>query len=124
MAEAIARDVLGGDVHVESAGIAADEGVGAPTEAVWAMKDRGLDLSAHRSRALAALALRDFDVIVAMSPAVAQRLRAHAVDTFKLRSLNVADPHGGSLDVYRDTAAIIERGLRALFGAGSMGPAG
>jgi protein-tyrosine-phosphatase len=116
MAEAIARDVLGGDAHVESAGVAAEEGVGAPEEAVGAMRERGLELRAHRSRPLGALALCDFDLLVAMSPAIALRLRGHGVDPVKLRSLNVGDPHGGSLDVYRATAAIIERDLRALFG--------
>ena len=120
MAEAIARDVLGGDAHVESAGVAADEGAEAPKEAVWAMKERGLDLRAHRSRALATLALRDFDLLVAMSPAIARRLRARGVDAVKLRSLNVSDPHGGGLDVYRATAAIIERDLRALLGVRPM----
>lgn len=119
MAEAAARHLLGGEMHVESAGIAADEGASATKDAVRAMEERGLDITAHRSRSLSTLNLPDFDLLVALTPTIAQHLRDRGVDASKLRALDICDPYGKGLDAYRATAVTIERDLRALFGASS-----
>lgn len=116
MAEAVARHLLGGDTHVESAGIDAGEGFAATKDAVRAMKERGLDISAHQSRSLSALNLLDFDLLVAMTPMIAPALRNRGADASKIKVLDIPDPYGRGLDKYRATAVAIERDLQQLFG--------
>ena len=118
MAAAVARELLGGDVQVESAGISADEGASAATDAIRAMRERGIDIRDHRSRSVTALNLPDFDLVVALTPAIARALRQHGTDPAKLRALDIDDPYGQGLDVYRATVLVIERELRDLLRLG------
>ena len=70
MAEAVFRGAVerrGCDVTVSSVGTWAYDGNPATAEAVEVVRSRGMDLSAHRSRALAREALEQADVIVAMT---------------------------------------------------------
>jgi len=116
MAEAVARHLLGGSIEVASAGLDADDGAAATKDAVRAMKERGLDISAHRSRSLSALNLLDFDLLVALTPRIAQALRDQGADAEKLTGLDVPDPYCKGLETYRATATAIECDLRRLFG--------
>lgn len=116
IAAAVARQLLGSEAQVESAGTAADDGAAATTEAVQVMTERGLNIDAHRSRSLRSVALTDFDVVVALTPSIAQTLRNQEVDASKLKSLDIPDPLGRGLETYRVTAVAIERDLRRLFG--------
>jgi protein-tyrosine-phosphatase len=116
MAEAIARRLLGGSTDVASAGITADEGASATKDAVRTMKERGLDISAHRSRCLSGLNLLDFDLLVALTPRIEQTLRDRGADASKLNALDIPDPYCKGLATYRATADAIERDLRRLFG--------
>jgi len=116
IAAAMARELLGVAVHVESAGISAADGASATQDAVRAMKERGLDISNHRSRSFSALNLHDFDLLVALTPAIAQDVRHHGADAPRVATLNIPDPYGKGLDAYRATALAIERDLRSLFG--------
>jgi protein-tyrosine phosphatase len=115
MAAAMAQELLGVAVHVESAGTSADDGASATKDAVRAMKERGLDISGHRSRSFSALNLRDFDLLVALTPAIAQDVRHHRADGSRVATLDIPDPYGKGLDAYRATALAIERDLRSLF---------
>ena len=114
MAEAVARGLLSSDVRVESAGISADDGASAAEDAIQAMRERGIDISDHRSRSVTALNLPDFDLVVALTPAIAQALRQHGTDPARLRALDIRDPYGKGLEVYRATVLAIERDLRDL----------
>lgn len=115
MAEAVARHLLDSGVRVESAGISTDDGASAAADAIRAMKERGIDISDHRSRSVSALNLPDFDLLVALTPAIAQTLRHLGADPSKVTSLDIRDPYGKGLDVYRATVVAIERDLRNLF---------
>src|SRR5207249_161367 len=119
MAAAMARELLGAAGHVESAGISADDGASATKDAVRVMKERGLDISGHRSQSLSAVNLRDFDLLVALTPAIAQGIRHHGVEPSRVATLNIPDPYGKGLDAYRATAVAIERDLKKLFDANS-----
>ena len=116
MAQAVARALLGSTVRVESAGISADDGASAAKDAIQAMRERGIDISDHRSRSVTSLSLSDFDLVVALTPAIAQTLRQHGTDGANLKALDIRDPYGKGLAVYRTTVLAIERDLRALFG--------
>jgi protein-tyrosine-phosphatase len=116
MAEAIARQLLSGSAEVASAGLDADDGASATKDAVQVMKERGLDIRDHRSRSLSALNLVDFDLLVALTPRIGQGLRDQGADPSKITVLDICDPYGKGLDVYRATASGIESELRRLFG--------
>lgn len=92
MAAAMARQLVRATLHAESAGISASAGAFATRDAVLAMQGRGLDISGHRSRALSGLALRDFDLVVALTPAIARHLRAVGVEPSRLATLDIPDP--------------------------------
>jgi len=122
MAEAVARGLLDSGVRVESAGISADDGASAAKDAIRTMQERGVDISDHRSRSVSALNLLDFDLVVALTPSIAQALRDHGADKAKLTALDIDDPYGKGLEVYRATVLAIERDLRHLFRVGHAVP--
>ena len=116
MAEAIARAAAAArglsDVEVGSAGISAWDGAPASDGALLVGMERGLDLAAHRSRALTPALVREADLILAMSPAHRDRVealggagRTHLLGEYAggAPGRGVSDPYGGDLDVYRAT---------------------
>jgi protein-tyrosine-phosphatase len=115
MAAALARKLLGTQATVESAGTAAEDGSAATPDAIEAMRERGLDIASHRSRPIRSVTLTDFDMVVALTPAIAESLRKRGVDPSKLQTLNVSDPIGLGLDAYRDTADALELDVGRLF---------
>lgn len=115
MAAAMARDLLGKGAHVESAGTSAADGASATREAVQAMKELGLDVGNHRSRSVDALNVRDFDLLIAMTPAIARDVRRLGADASRVVTLDIPDPYCQGLDAYRATALAIERELRKVF---------
>lgn len=115
MAEAVARVLLGDDVRIESAGISAENGASATEDAIRVMQERGIDISGHRSRSVSGLNLLDFDLVVALTPSIAQDLRNRGVDETKLTALDIRDPYGEGLAAYRITILALERDLRSLF---------
>lgn len=137
MAEALLRDLLARNptarpIEVLSAGTGAFPGDLAAPTAVAVFKERGIDLSAHRSRAVStplldgvdlvlAMTARHKDVVLQMAPelsgrvftlgeAVAGALRGQTPATAE----DVPDPIGASEHVYRQTADRLEQLLRAL----------
>lgn len=105
---------------VASAGVYA--GVGAPPSghAVTALKDRGLDLSAHGSRPAIDREVAQTDrvycltrshqaALLAMLPPSA----ADAVELLDPAGRDVPDPFGGPLEVYRETADVLESFIEA-----------
>jgi protein-tyrosine-phosphatase len=90
-------------MSAKSAGVDAEVGDGATPNAVRALQDaRGLSLRDHTPRDVSTTDLDEADYIVAMSPAVARRLRnEHDVDPDVLTVWAIPDPYGGSLGDYR-----------------------
>jgi protein arginine phosphatase len=122
MAAAMARQRVGAMLHAESAGISATVGTVATREAVLAMQERGVDISRHRSRALSGLDLSDFDLVVALTPAIARHLRAVGTEPSRIATLDVPDPLGKGLDAYRATAGVLESALERLLPPGPERP--
>ncbi len=115
MAEAIARSLVeqeeptGITTVVESAGIATDDGHEASVDAVEVMRERGLDLTGHRSRMLTPEMIDRAEVVYTMTHMHAQRAMSIAPNAvhkvFPLSERNVVDdPIGHSIEVYRKTA--------------------
>jgi protein-tyrosine-phosphatase len=121
LAEAIARHLAaerGLDLQVSSAGTGATEGSSASDGSLLVAMERGIDLSEHRSRALDRRIVEEADVVLAMGPSHVERIRAlgGGAKTFLLTDYAsrgatlrpIADPFGGDLAVYRETADELE----------------
>lgn len=130
MAEGIARRVLAeikrvpidqlesAGVRVRSAGAMASGNSPATPEAVEAMKQVGIDLSGHTSRALTQDMIQDADAIYTMTDGHRQAVltlsplakeKTHRLDP----SADIIDPIGGPLEVYQQTADMIRRAIVA-----------
>jgi protein-tyrosine-phosphatase/tRNA A37 threonylcarbamoyladenosine synthetase subunit TsaC/SUA5/YrdC len=100
-----------------SAGTNAGAGSGASHEAVQAMKSRGLDLSQHASRQVNVELLQTADVVLTMTQNHRQAILSRwphltpKVFTLSSNGRDVADPYGGSQQVYLAAAAEIEHFL-------------
>jgi len=76
MAEGIAREMFGANVHVESAGTHAHVRDPLATNAVKTMHDKfGVDISSHRSRSVNDVHIEDFGYIVPMADVVQDDLK-------------------------------------------------
>lgn len=114
MAEQLLRQWLGPGTRwdVASAGMSALDGQPASEGALQAMREKNLDLTAHRSRKLTAAHIDDADLIVVMTEAhkrvLLQRFPQGAGRVVLLNAFSsahpgedVPDPFGMSRDVYR-----------------------
>ena len=117
MAEGLLRAKLeenGIEAEVNSAGLAAEEGMPASENSVLVCKERGVDLSAHRSKVLTYEMLRECDLIYwgqASSLIVAAPFAAGKVNVLEPE---VPDPYGGDIDRYRRARDTIEAALPAV----------
>ena len=133
MAEGLARSIAASmkfAIEFSSAGVMTRDGLPASEHGVAELRDRGVDISAHRSRTLRSRILEQADLVVAMEeehrlairefPAAAMRpvllLSEWAGDDAP--GAGVEDPIGGSRQAYHVSAEIIEsyikRALEAL----------
>ncbi|MEW6052842.1 MAG: low molecular weight protein arginine phosphatase [Nitrospirota bacterium] len=104
MAAAIASSLLGAAAEVQSAGLDTADGLRPTNQALTVMKEMGLDINHHRSRSLRRQDLTSFDLIIAMTPSIVSELCAMGADSKKILGLNISDPYGESIEVYRITA--------------------
>ena len=130
MAEGILKDFLEKEkiknIIVESAGIMAPVGA-APTDyAILAMVERGIDISAHRSRPLTKKMVDEANLIFVMEKMhlkFTERLSRNAKGkVFLLKEFGekgeggeVADPIGNELEVYRKIRDELEREIKRIF---------
>jgi protein-tyrosine phosphatase len=113
------------DLEAESAGTSADGGQPPSANAIEVMKRAGIDISGHRSRRLTAEMLQDAGVVVAMTRAhrfhIGKLLPAALKKTRLLMEFadrpdsDVADPFGGSPDVYGTCFEEIKEAVDNLF---------
>jgi len=117
MAEGIARKMFGANVHVESAGTHAHVRDPPATNAVKTMRDKfGIDISSHRSRSVNDVHIEAFDYIVPMADDVHDDLKASfpSLGEKLMPSWGIEDPFGGDLRTYEETAAKIQKHVKAL----------
>ena len=107
MAQALLQQLADRDglpVQVRSAGLAAFPGDPASENAVLAMQELGVDLSAHRASALSAYLLDESDYVICMSSRHAAALAPYVPgEKLVVPPGGVPDPFGGDLDCYRKT---------------------
>ncbi len=129
MAEALFKSIIEevddlSDWQVESAGTWAIKGRYASDFSQQVMKERGLDLSNHRSQGVEREFLRKFDLILTMEKGHKEALRVefpeisarvHTLSEMVGSDQDVEDPIGRSLAEYRATADEIEHLLSEGF---------
>jgi protein-tyrosine phosphatase len=111
-------------VVVDSAGTLGIQGAPASKEAVEAIRESGVDLSAHRSKGLRASDLQTTDLVITMEHRHLEYLALHHPEgsderlllrAFEKRSrpdpnaLDLEDPMGYSLEFYREQLPLITR---------------
>ena len=129
MAEALMRDRLAragldAEVQVVSAGVWAESGDRASTGAVVVLRNRGIDMAAHRSKPVTTELLKAADIILVMEEAHRRSIFYLAPEVlskvFLLAEMagrhdEVDDPFGGTIEGYTVTAdeiaALIDKGL-------------
>ncbi|MDK2857356.1 MAG: protein arginine phosphatase [Verrucomicrobiota bacterium] len=127
MAEGLLRQILGPDSgwQITSAGICAANGWPANPNAVEALREKGIDISNHVSRALTPALVQTADLLVTMTrahrDAVLRMCPESEGKVFLLTSFGVTqaaadiyDPIGESLDVYRRVRDEIDAALPDL----------
>jgi len=105
-------------VTVTSAGTGAWDGAPASEGAYLVGLERGLDLSGHRARLLSRELVEQADLILTMARHHRARVdelggegRVHVLGEYAGREgddVEVSDPFGGDLEVYRDTCVELE----------------
>ncbi len=131
MAEVIFNSLAaqeGLDWRAESAGVAAVGERPASPNAIEAVSEVGLDLSAHRTRFLPAIDLNEYSLFVALGEEHADILRSIGIpsdlvrvlyrapnpdDMYDLR-MDIVDPFGGDMNAYRKCRDDILGGVKAL----------
>ncbi|WP_353113865.1 NUDIX domain-containing protein [Microbacterium sp.] len=111
-AELILRDMAaraGVAVEVASRGVGAEDGASMDAGSLDYAARQGLDGTAHRARLFTAEDAERFDVIVALSPAIAQRMRAIAPALGTIREEWVVNPWRSSTWLYRSAYRELER---------------
>ncbi len=129
MAEGLFRHAVKGrgEFRVLSAGLGALDGQPPTPHSVQAMREIGIDISAQRSRALAAEMVRSADYIFGMTHShvdtVALLYPQMAEKTFLLREFDetlepyekdISDPIGSSFEIYVECRDQIEQGIVTL----------
>lgn len=105
-------------IEVRSAGIRALDGFPPTDETIKVMKDEGVDVSGHKSKALSAELIKSFDLILVMEEMhkndITRRFPEAAGRTFLLKNyknekdpggtedLEISDPIGMSIDYYKN----------------------
>jgi protein-tyrosine-phosphatase len=127
MAEGLMRKMLGPDCgwEISSAGVCAGNGFPASTCAVEALREMGINISAHRSRHLSPELIEGADLLVTMTRGHRDAILAIAPESagkvFLLKSFGIAqsptdiyDPVGEALDIYRRVRDEIDAALPDL----------
>lgn len=123
MAQVLARRYLGGQDTVFSAGINAWEGDMLSRNAAEVLREQSLGLSGHRAVRLTTEMLASADVIFTMTKSQEEYLTGKYPDyKNKIKALgdaagfsrDVADPFGGSLEVYRRCLQELDQMVRTV----------
>lgn len=128
MAEALARKIAERrgikKLNVSSAGTNAWDNIPATDEALLVGMERGIDLTGHRARKLTPAIVSEADLIFVMTPGHLEQVKqlggrgkVHVIDEYASGTSNqgIADPYGGDLEAYRETADTLELEIEKLF---------
>ncbi len=98
------------DIRIESAGIFAEEGMGASENAVKAVEKYGIDLTNHRTQPITEDLINNSDIILTMTNAHKQVLetmtkgKVYTLLEYTGSQGDINDPYGGDLEEYEECA--------------------
>lgn len=106
----------GVDAMVESAGILAATGAPANEKAIICMKEKGLDMTGHRTRQVSDLDLPSYDIVfcIALVIKATQTLIRLGIPLDKIEFVVAADPNGSDIETYRACAKTLARKAAAI----------
>lgn len=90
------------EIAVCSAGLMANIGENVSEYAVIACKEYNADISAYKAKKLTMEILSSSDYFVCMTDSHAQALMNVGIPENAIYTLNVNDPYGGSLELYKE----------------------
>lgn len=105
------------DVRIESAGIFANDGEGASTEAVVVMKKYGIELLSHHAQSLNTELVEKSDLILVMTPAHKMVFagsgcdKVYTVCEYADIDGDIPDPFGGDVEEYEECAEKLYKAL-------------
>lgn len=111
------------DCEVASAGLATEDGLRASSFAIEAVAELGGDLREHRSQRLTDKLVEEASLILTMTQAHKNLLlsrypqaqnRTFTIAEYADGTGDVEDPFGGSLEIYRNTAKVLQRLVEKL----------
>ena len=130
MAEAYLKKILSKenrtDIEISSAGMMALEGMGASLETRQVLAEEDIDVGAHRSRRITKELVDCADIILVMEKIHEERILQMAPEVknrlFLLKefakindsNLNITDPIGGSLELYREIFFTIKESIERI----------
>ncbi len=121
MAEAIFNNLASGggvNVEAESFGIAAITGMDISQNSLSALKNLGIDISDKKSVSVNDVDLQKYDKFYCMSQSHAKMLADfYEIPQSKISVLNVSDPYGGDIEVYRDCCMQIYNSVKEIIKA-------
>lgn len=127
MAEAVLKKITEGDgsVQVLSGGLSACEGEGASKNAVLAMRERGLDISAYKAKNIGAAVAAEADLILTMTQAHRDMMiymfgenvvyKTYTLLEYIGEAGDIADPFGQDLESYRRCADMLYGALKKVY---------
>lgn len=115
MAEGIMKAMVNDErVKISSGGISAMTGDSAAENAVIALKEIGIDISGHRSRKFIKEKYSDDAVFVTMGMGHTLALIQNDIDESNIITLNVPDPFGQDIKVYRKTRDALKSSIEEI----------
>lgn len=136
MAEGLLKDMIKKNkidgIQVSSAGISAIEGQKANEKAIMVLRNKGIDISSHRSTQLTKKLIKEADLILTMTLAHAQIIEAISPEAtgkvYTLRgyarkmiddknysgNFDIADPYGMGYNTYKSSMSEIESELKII----------
>lgn len=121
MAEVLCNKLLSdagvSDIKALSAGLAAAEGAPASQNAICAVRELSVDLSAHVSRQVTREMIDGCDAVYAMTCSHAAMLKKafpESAEKISVLGDGIPDPYGGDIEVYRSCRDSILKALKKI----------
>lgn len=113
------------DIQILSGAISTTAGMPASENAVQAMQELGIDISAHRSANIDADVLSEADLVLTMTAAHKQAILHFFGDDYEFKTQplldyvgiggDVRDPYGGTIEVYRACRDQLKEAIDLLY---------
>ena len=110
----LSRNLPRENFEIESAGLADRSGAPASPHAIECMREKGLDITAHKSRRASNLELSSYDHIYCVEEVLAEKLVALGAPREKIEVVEVSNPYGQNLEIYRVCAEVLSQLAKTL----------